>query len=192
MSRATTQKNEPSESVAVPVSEACQAVMGSERRLAAEHSLLSAAADVALARLQWHESGIALLRCGGIFAAIRMNAALLTAAVGTDDLRKVDAYLAEALRGGPVSMDQELHRYYALVPVSTGRRPEWKNRVFVDVEFLGCGNYIGVPPLTFTTPERRRYWCVRMGVAGDLVAPHAVTHLVHTARSKIANQCHGD
>ena len=51
-----------------------------ERALAVEHWLLSAAETPGRARADWEESGRALLRCGGVFAAVRLSARLVCAA----------------------------------------------------------------------------------------------------------------
>lgn len=45
-----------------------------ERELAVSHWLLAAAQEVKEARKEWAVAGIALLRCGGIFSAIRVPA----------------------------------------------------------------------------------------------------------------------
>lgn len=45
-----------------------------DRELASVHWLLSAAPAIEEARREWAESGIAVLRCGGLFTAIRISA----------------------------------------------------------------------------------------------------------------------
>ncbi|MFJ4695174.1 hypothetical protein [Streptomyces sp. NPDC088766] len=161
-----------------------------ERALAAEQWLLTAAPDRSRARAEWLSDGVALLRCGGAFGAVRMSAPLVHVAARTDNLVEVDRYLAKALLGGPVFMDQESGRYYALVGISTGRRPEWK-RTRDDAEYLGQNHYLGVPALSATDPVRRSYWCVPMDSAGILTVADAVSQLVHTGRERLANDRRG-
>ncbi|WP_157901149.1 hypothetical protein [Streptomyces davaonensis] len=55
-----------------------------DRELAVTHWLLLSAPDTHRARTEWSETGIALLRCGGLFTAVRLSAALVHAASGTD------------------------------------------------------------------------------------------------------------
>lgn len=161
-----------------------------ERALAAEQWLLTAAPDPDRARQEWHFGGVALLRCGSIFGAIRISASLVHAAARIDDLAEVDQYLAKALLGGPVFMDQESGRYYALVGISTGRRPVWK-RARDDAEYLGQSHYLGVPALSATDPAHRSYWCVPMDSAGILTVADAVSQLVDTGRDRLANDRRG-
>ncbi|GAB3010921.1 hypothetical protein GCM10023080_091920 [Streptomyces pseudoechinosporeus] len=68
-----------------------QIVTRAERELAVGHWLLSAAPDMRQARQEWARSGVALLRCGGIFTAVRIRAALVQAAADTDDPKVIDA-----------------------------------------------------------------------------------------------------
>jgi len=190
MSRATTQVNETSMELAAG-SSAGQVVTGPERRLAVEHWLLTAAQDRATARQEWRRDGIALLRCGSVFGAIRISAPIVHAAAHTDDLAKVDQYLGKALLGGPVFMDQDGERYYVLVGASTGRFLAWSYPAD-DAEFLGCSHYLGVPDLASTSPDRRCYWCVEMDSMGDLTVAGAVAQLVHTGRARLVNdRCGG-
>ncbi|MEU8690490.1 hypothetical protein [Streptomyces sp. NPDC048665] len=160
---------------------------GAERRLAVEHWLLTAAEDYARARQEWRTEGVALLRCGGVFGVVRISAEIVRAAAGTEDLATVDRFLARALLGGPVFMDQGLLRYYALVGSGTGRRPEWK-RVRDDAEFMGVGHYLGVPAADATSPKMRRYWCVGMDSAGELAPADAVAQLVHAGRFQLVGR----
>jgi hypothetical protein len=62
-----------------------------ERDLAVEHWLLSVTADTDRARAEWKEAGVALLRCGMLFGAVRLSGEVVRAAAGTDDFREVDA-----------------------------------------------------------------------------------------------------
>lgn len=158
-----------------------------DREVAVGTWLLAAAQDMNQARTQWQESGIALLRCGGLFGAIRISADLVRTAAGTDNSRKIDAFLAEALQGGPVFVDLYAQRYYVLVPVSAGRRYEWAVRRDPEAEFLGRGCFLGVPRPDRTEPEGvRSYWCVPMDGPGDLAVPDAVSQLLAVARFRRA------
>lgn len=87
--------------------------------------LLSSAEDRAQARAEWDETGLALLRCGGLFTAVRIEADLVHAAAGTIESAAVDAYLDAALLGGPAFADRGSGRFYVLVPPSAARRLEW-------------------------------------------------------------------
>ncbi len=158
-----------------------------DRELAVGTWLLAAAQDIKLARIQWQESGIALLRCGGLFGAIRLSADLVRAAAGTDNTQKIDAFLAEALHGGPVFIDLYAQRYYVLVPVSAGQLPGWAARRDLEAEFLGRGCFLGVPRPENTEPEGvRSYWCVPMNGPGNLTGSHAVAQLLAVARFRRA------
>ncbi|MDX3067102.1 hypothetical protein PV518_33845 [Streptomyces sp. ND04-05B] len=154
-----------------------------DRAFASGTWLLAAAQDMAQATAAWAKrNGIALVRCGGIFGAIRIEAALVHAAAGTKDNAEVDAFLVEALNGAPVFMDQHSRWYYVLVPVSTGRRQEWRNGRFAPkAEFLGIDSVLGVPRPD-ATPEERSYWCVPMDGPGILAVPDMVSQLVSIGR----------
>lgn len=190
MSRTTTQVSKAGTEPAVAMATAGLVVASAERRLAAEHWLLMAATDRTKAREEWRREGRALLRCGGLFGAVRIDAALVHAAAGTDDLAAVDEYLARALLGGPVFMDQLGQRYYALVGITTGMRPAWQ-RPSDDAEYMGQGHYLGVPEVAATEPTRRCYWCVEMDGPGALVAAGAVSQLVSTGRDRFLKQQRG-
>lgn len=160
-----------------------------DREFAVGTWLLEAAPNPQTARAQWERSnGIALLRCGGIFAAIRIAADLVRAAAGTENTVEVDAFLAAALHGAPVFMDQFAQWYYVLVPVSTGHRKEWRtSRLAPQAEFLGSNCYLGVPRPDATGPQGvRSYWCVPMDGPGTLAVPDAVSQLVAFGRFRQA------
>lgn len=149
------------------------------RELAVGHWLLSAAPDPDEACAQWGETGIALLRCGGAFAAVRVEADIVQAAAGTEDPERIGAYLERCLQGGPVITDTSSQRYYVLVPAGTSRLPQWAGRVMPGAECLGSGCFLGVPSPQRTEPgESRSYWCVPMGGPGALCSPDAVSQLV--------------
>jgi hypothetical protein len=172
-----------------------------DREAAIRSWLLAAAQNVEEARTQWRESGMALLRVGGLFGAVRISTGLVRAASATDNGREIDAFLAEALHGGPVFMDRYAQWYYALVPVSTGQRREWlTTRRDPDAHFLGSGCFLGVPRPEDTEPQKgvRSYWCVPMDGPGTLTIPDAVSRLLALARFRLAKaereagECEGD
>jgi hypothetical protein len=157
--------------------------------------LLRAADDEAAAQKAWVDTGVALLNCGKLFAAVRMEGAVVWAAVGTEDLTEVDRYLAEVLFGCPVFMTFNPHRYYALVPANAAEQYEWvpkrqqlKQRL--DTKLLSTGSYITVPmPERSTVPDRSiSYWSVPPRRAGELCSPHAVLQLLALGRYRIAWQ----
>ncbi|MDK0519580.1 hypothetical protein [Streptomyces sp. ML-6] len=160
--------------------------------------LLSAAPDLREARDQWVSKGIALLRCGVVFAAVRIQADIVQAAAGTKDPERIDAYLKEVLRGGAVFIDTSSQRYYALVPANMSRLPQWAGPV-PGVECLGPGCFLGVPSPHRTEPTpSRSYWCVPMDGPGALCAPGAVALLVaygshqRSARQRLAVEAKED
>ncbi|MFF8612671.1 hypothetical protein [Streptomyces sp. NPDC015350] len=149
-----------------------------DRRLAATHWLLSAAPDMQEARAQWATEGITLLRCGAVFTAVRIRADIVQAAADAEDPERVDAYLKEVLRGGPVFIDTSSQRYYVLVPASMSRLPHWAGPV-PGAECLGPGCFLGVPNPQRTEPELSgSYWCAPMDGPGALCSPNAVALLV--------------
>ncbi|OIJ88443.1 hypothetical protein [Streptomyces colonosanans] len=158
---------------------------GAERDLAVEHWLLSATADNDRARAEWKESGVALLRCGTLFGAVRTSGVVVRAAAGTDRPREVDAYLAQVL-AGPVFSDRVIDCYYVLVPPSAGTREAWA-ATHEDAEYLGRGHYLGVPKVTAKTPQQgRSYWCAPMDSAGVLASPEAVSQFLAFGRYQMA------
>jgi hypothetical protein len=166
-------------------------VSGAERRLAVEHWLLQAASDPRRARQEWRRDGVALLRCGGLFGAVRLTVPLVHAAAGTGELGKVDEYLAQTLLDGPVFLDQRNHSYYVLVGVSMGRLRALQRPCDV-AAFLGRHHFLGVPDPSFTDPSRRCYWCVEMDSPADLTAANAVLQLVSTGRERLRNERRGN
>ncbi|MDX2820502.1 hypothetical protein PV416_05225 [Streptomyces ipomoeae] len=157
--------------------------------------LLRAADDEAAAQKAWVNTGVALLNCGTLFATVRMEAAVVWAAAGTDDLAKADRYLAGALFGGPVFMSFRPHRYYALVPVSAAEQYEWVPRrqkldQRLDAKLLSTGSCITVPiPERNAVPDKAiSYWSVPPRRDGELCSPHAVLQLLALGRYRIAWQ----
>ncbi|MEW2117042.1 hypothetical protein AB0945_17970 [Streptomyces sp. NPDC005474] len=156
-----------------------------DREFAVGTWLLAAAQDMKEARTAWEQrNGIALLRCGGIFGAVRLSSDLVRAAAATEKTAEVDAFLGRALHGAPVFMDQFAQWYYVLVPVSTGRRREWRTSSLAPkAEFLGSNTFLGVPRPDATEPEGvRSYWCVSMDGPGALAVPDMVSQLVAVGR----------
>jgi hypothetical protein len=157
-----------------------------DRNLATAHWLLAAADDRDQARVEWAEQGIALLRCGTLFSAVRIPARLVHAAAGSDDHAAVDAYLTEALLEGPVICDPRGRHYYALVPASTASR--WRHPA---AECLGRDTYLGVPPPDAAGHDHQAwasYWSVPMSSAAELCSPEAVAQLVVLARFRTAEE----
>ncbi|RFU85177.1 hypothetical protein DY218_18630 [Streptomyces triticagri] len=149
---------------------------------AVEHWLLSAASDRRTALREWSTTGIAMVRCGGIFAALRVPADIIHAAAGTDDPAGIDCYLSNALRG-PVLVDRFARRYYALVPSSTARCPELSAALGPGVECLGTNSFLGVPHPTRPHPGATpSYWCVPAKVPGPLCSPGAIVKVVNRGR----------
>lgn len=153
-----------------------------ERQVAVASWLLSATDDRATAQNQWEDAGgVALLSCGGIFTAVRAPAHLVWAAVGTEDLDRVDDHLRKWFDGGAVFMDLHSHLYYFLVPAST----EWKTtgRELPGVDILGVDHFLGVPAIGRTTAKGPSYWCVPMDGPGDLCYPDEVEELLRRGKA---------
>ncbi|MEU2487009.1 DUF6415 family natural product biosynthesis protein [Streptomyces sp. NPDC012617] len=144
--------------------------------------LLCAADERTVARKEWDEQGLALLRCGSLFAAIRLPGELVRAAAGSDTPTEVDAYLARVLpSGGAVIADGHAARYYALVPASTGRWWHVPGTVC-----LGAGTYLGVPrPGVESSDPVYSYWSVPMSSAGALCSPTEVQAVLRLGRERL-------
>ncbi|MFF8479913.1 hypothetical protein [Streptomyces antibioticus] len=152
-----------------------------------EHWLLSTLADSRgreIARWQWRELGAAMLPLGGVFSVVRLPARLVHAVAGSSAAGEVDAFLDQAFDGGPVI--SVLHggaRYYALVPASVPRTwrdaaEEWQA---VEVDCLGRGAYLGVPPpahVEFDAETWASYWAVPVAAPGELCSPLAVARVI--------------
>lgn len=149
------------------------------RDMSASHWLLCSADDRQAARAAWDRKGVALLRCGGLFTAIRIPAPIVFAAAGSEGREDVSAYLTEALHGRPVFVDQTAAWFYCLVPASTCRG--WKKP---ETECFGRDTYVGVPHPSHDVrhPTARSYWSVPMAGPGDLCLPHTVAQLVDFGR----------
>jgi hypothetical protein len=157
-----------------------------ERERSVQSWLLLAAQGAEQALREWDKGGVALLKCGRLFAAVAVNAEIIHAAAGTTGPQTVNAFLREQLHGGPVFADQQNRRYYALVPPDTSHRPEWQGRRYVGVQLLDGDWLMGVPRLECTDPEMHwSYWCVPMDRPGTLCDADAVARLVTYGRDRL-------
>ncbi|MET9424660.1 hypothetical protein ABZY06_28670 [Streptomyces sp. NPDC006540] len=157
---------------------------GAERKLFVGRWLVAAIPDAHQVREQWREHPVAMVACGGLFAAVRIPAVIVEAAGQSTDLDALDRYLAQAQLDGPVICDQYAGWYYALVPASTSRR--WD---VPDTTCLGVGSALGVPRPGMRREDRARvYWSVPMDSAGMLCSPHAVSQLVMFGRHRVATR----
>lgn len=154
---------------------------GRSREAAAESWLLLAAADQRQALVEWEREGLTLLRCGGLFSAVRIPAPVVHAAAGTEDPRDLAAVLREAL-DGPVFYDRSGQHFYALTPHSTALL--WK---VPESECLGSDFFLGVPATSVTSPDPRfrAWWVVPMDGPAALCFPAAVAGFVQRGRSLI-------
>ncbi|MFI2434608.1 hypothetical protein [Streptomyces sp. NPDC018693] len=104
------------------------------------------------------------LSCGTLLTAVRIPGLFVHAAAQSNAPGEVDAFLAQALEGGPVIASVGLSRYYVLVPPIAAMK-----RLGHDTECLPAGHELGVPPLTLATyQEGVSYWAVPPDSAGDL------------------------
>lgn len=156
---------------------------GSDRRQATSQWLLATHPQPEQARREWTENTVALLPLGTLFSAVRIPQALLFAIAGRMSHQETDAFLADALKGGPVICDPRQRRYWALVPGSmpakyTAAAEGWMD---LGVECQGRGWYLGVPRVDVVdlNPEAwTSYWAVPMPSAGELCAPLTVARLI--------------
>lgn len=156
-----------------------------DRELATATWLLLSASDTTKARHEWETYGVALLRCGTLFSAVRMPADLVHAAVGTDDREKVATFLDVVLDGGPVIHDTGGRQFYALTPASASRY--WRT---VGTECLGSDTFLGVPATDMTQldPRSPAYWAVPMDGPAALCIPGDVARLVGIGRDALARE----
>ncbi|MCX4458705.1 hypothetical protein OOK58_43120 [Streptomyces sp. NBC_01728] len=151
----------------------------SERRLAVEHWLLAATRDRKQARQEWCRDGVALLRCGGVFTAVRVPVELVEAAAGTEDRRQMSQHLNEALWGGPAFIDERSRQVYFLVPPSAHNG--WR---LPHSDCLSADTYLGVP-YPGAEPQGLTYWLVEMDGPSMLCTPDAVKQLVMHGRLRL-------
>ncbi|WP_329343076.1 hypothetical protein OG866_42165 [Streptomyces sp. NBC_00663] len=150
-----------------------------ERALAVEHWLLIAASDISDAYWAWKEGDVTFLRCGARFTAVRLPADVVRRAAGTRQVHAVDAFLSEALAGGPVIVSNGHHTYYALVSRAAGLA--WASR---GAAVLAPGTWIEVPPPSRTEGRgREAYWAVPMREPGALCRANLVAAVVESAVS---------
>ncbi|MFF8398453.1 hypothetical protein [Streptomyces sp. NPDC016172] len=165
-----------------------------DRRLATEHWLLSTlpAPGRARARLEWEQHDVAMLPLGALFSAVRIPRRLVVALTASTELAQLDAFLGEALDGGPIVCDPHHERYYAVVPASMPTTwheavDEWRTW---DVDCLGRGSYLGVPrpDIVGATCSRATYWSVPMDSAAMLCRPLTVARLIAAGRHCLASE----
>lgn len=138
-------------------------------------------------RTEWATQGVALLPLGERFAAVRMPADVVHAAVGTVDRDKVAVGLGESL-GGSIIYDRRVSggTYYALIQGHAGL--VWAYEEIATC--LGRGTYLGVPRLDQQQPPGA-YWVVPPRFEGDLCAPRAIIALVRAGRSQQTAKAEG-
>ncbi|MFD9863609.1 hypothetical protein [Streptomyces alboflavus] len=113
---------------------------------------------------EWLRHGVALLPLGRHFDAIRVPAARIHAALGTDDPATVTADLADRLHGPVIRDTRSGERpYYVLVAPAA----EWDGDGAE--ERLSAGTYLGVPRLGPLSTAAA--WAVPPKHAGDLCDP---------------------
>lgn len=146
--------------------------------------LLRAADDPGTAVREWRTHGVALLRCGKTFAAIRIPATLVHAALGTTDPQQIAAALPNAL-GGPAIWDGPEMPVYALIQGHAGL--VWDGRD--DTPCLGqdpsLDTYLGVPALDRLAPPGP-HWVVPPRTDEQLCRPSAVRGFITRARAMLA------
>lgn len=160
-----------------------------DRRLAIEHWLLSTLPGPGReqARTEWQTSSMTMLRLGTLFSAVRIPGRLVLAAASQGPKRdQLDAFLGEALAGGPAIYDPHSDQYYALVPASMAEKYKqlaefWRP---LGVELLGRDTYLGVPPVDVIQfePQCVSYWAVPMSSAAVLCPPLAVARVIEAGR----------
>lgn len=131
-------------------------------------------------RREWSTQGVALLPCGRAFAAVRIPAVLVHAAVGTEHLQEVTEALPFDL-GGPVIHDSYSGFYYALIQHHAGL--VWDGEE--DTPCLGRDSFLGVPSLSRQDPPGT-HWVVTPRHDGDLCRPETVRKFIAQARLKLA------
>ncbi|WP_435284543.1 hypothetical protein [Streptomyces koelreuteriae] len=138
------------------------------------------------ARLEWQEHKVAMLPLGTLFSAVRIPGQLVAALTGCTETAELDAFMDQALGGGPVICDPRHFRYYAVVPADMPKA--WQRAAdawrAMGVELLGLGSYLGVPQVDAVGGARAcaSYWSVPMGSAATLCSPLAVARLIVAGR----------
>ncbi|MGW5637914.1 hypothetical protein [Streptomyces sp. NPDC003832] len=101
-----------------------------------------------------------------MFDAVRTPATAVQLALNSTSSAVAHARLADHLCGGPVILDPERRRYYALVPPGTAAW--WRAP---GAACLGEDTYLGVPHPTLAEPDKQTlasYWAVPMPLPGRL------------------------
>ncbi|MFJ4584400.1 hypothetical protein [Streptomyces echinatus] len=134
------------------------------------------------AQAEWAGQGVALLPLGDRFAAVRMPADVVHAAVDAYEPDQVAVALGETL-GGSIIYSPRVSggAYYALVQGHAGLVWAYGDLVAC----LGHGTYLGVPRLDRQQPPGT-YWVVPPRYEGDLCAPRTIISLVKSGRSRPA------
>lgn len=144
---------------------------------AVEAWLASAHPSPAAVCREWDsEAGLALVPLGRLFDAVRIPAAVVQRAFRSCHGAVMHVRLADHLRGGPVILDAERRRYYALV--APGTAAWWRAPA---AACLGEGTYLGVPHPALTesdNPVLASYWAVPMTRPGQLCDAADVLALV--------------
>ncbi|MFF4588820.1 hypothetical protein [Streptomyces sp. NPDC001388] len=132
-------------------------------------------------RREWATQGVALLPLGERFAAVRMPADVVHAAVETGDHDEVAVRLGTLL-GGSIIYDRRVSggTYYALVQGHTGLVWPYEDTAAC----LSFGTYLGVPRLDQQQPPGT-YWVVPPRYEGDLVPPRSIVALLQAGRSRM-------
>ncbi|SEO55272.1 hypothetical protein [Actinacidiphila rubida] len=142
--------------------------------------LLTAVTSPARTREHWAAGQVALMPCGDLFGAVRLDVDLLHAAAGTAEWPDVGDYMRRELGGGPVLAHPRSRHLYALISPAATRR--WKDDG--GAEALGGGTYLGVPSPERIEPEGlHAYWLVPLRRPGALVGTTALTRFLTDARS---------
>lgn len=178
----TTQENRATTLDRTDSRRAAEVVTGRERLLAVERWLLAAADDEAKARREWCSEGMALLRCGRSFDAVRIPLVIVEAAAGTEHRIMIATYLHEALLGGPAFVDGASNAVYCLVAPATAEG--WE---FPDTECRGEAAYIGVPVLR-ASGHARSCWLLEPDGPGMVCRPDPVKQMVEFGRFRAATR----
>ncbi|MFG2385030.1 hypothetical protein [Streptomyces avermitilis] len=134
------------------------------------------------ARAEWSAHGVALLPLGERFAAVRVAADVLHAAVGCEEHGDVAAVLAELLPGAVIHDHRTTGAtYYALIQAQAGL--VWADDPLAPC--LGKGTYLGVPRVDRREPPGT-YWVMPPRHDGDLCHPGTVRSLIATGRRNLA------
>ncbi|WP_331723552.1 MULTISPECIES: hypothetical protein [unclassified Streptomyces] len=147
------------------------AVAGADR--AVSDWLAASLDNPAKAHREW-DSGVALLRTGLTFDAIRIPAPVIHAAAASEDPDTVSAFLADNLNQGAVIHDAYTVgvSYYALVPAGT--HANWRTS---GTPCLPPGTWLGVPHPS-RTARPGPYWALPPHSPGDLCTPLALVTLI--------------